>query len=96
MKPQTTLMLSMLAALSMSPPVLGQEDLTLDPNGPVRRIRVVGEDGDTFYTADCINRSRGSIVVMREPKQVCATPQHGAEKCLPAWRIVDAAEYTCG
>jgi hypothetical protein len=95
MKTPTTLLISLLAVLSISPPVLAEEDLTLDPNGPVRRIRVVGADSDMYYVADCVDRRRGSVVARRDPPEVCATPQDGEEKCLPAWRIVDAAVYAC-
>lgn len=71
------------------------ENLQLDPDGPVKRIRTVGEDGGMFYRVTCKNGSIGSVVVYDNPRRVCATPQYGKEKCVAVWKVTSAATHSC-
>src|SRR5215510_2035990 len=96
MKTRTKLIFAILGWMAIGAGTPAQtEDLTVDPSGPVRRIVLIGEDGGTFYTVDCNNRTRGSVAVQENPPQVCATPQFGERMCQPVWRIVEAAKHVC-
>ncbi len=97
MKKHVLLVLAMASCVAFAPPAMSQSTLKVDEDSPVRRIKIIGEDGGMFYTVDCKNRQRGSVTVTGNPAQTCATRKHGDGKkqCRAAWLIESAAEFVC-
>ena len=59
-------------------------------------IGELGEDGDeSYYQVTCSNNTRASVMVQKEPAQICAHPPVNGVTCKPKWTVSQAAAEAC-
>ena len=92
MKMYTHIVLIILGALTLAPPVPAEQTMQFGEDSTIKTIRNIGEDGGMFYVVYCKNGHQGSVEVYDEPKQVCIGPP---KQCRVSWSLIPAAETLC-